>query len=172
MLLELPGYAATATYPERYTVDILQRYCNEVRVCSLLCNRDVGVAMFVGAYSTEAHPFGLIYEYMDGLDLKQYLTNEPYVGKLKLVQFPFHAFPHQSSDTSWQQLADIAQDLDRMHDFGIVHGGLKTVSHISTSNSRAAYSLYHRPTFWLTKTALHTSLALGVRAFSPILQLG
>jgi len=42
----------------------------------------------MGVYSTETHPFGLIYEHMDGLDLKQYLRNEPNVGRLKLVFVP------------------------------------------------------------------------------------
>ena len=42
----------------------------------------------VGVYSTEAHPFGLVYEYMSGLDLKQYLRNEPNVGRLNLVRIP------------------------------------------------------------------------------------
>ena len=39
----------------------------------------------MGVYSTETHPFGLVYEYMDGLDLMQYLGNEPNVGRLELV---------------------------------------------------------------------------------------
>lgn len=40
----------------------------------------------VGVYSTDAHPFGLVYEYLDGLDLKQYLRNEPNTDSLKLVR--------------------------------------------------------------------------------------
>ena len=39
----------------------------------------------MGVYSTEAHPFGLVYEYAENLDLKQYLRKEPNVGGLKLV---------------------------------------------------------------------------------------
>jgi serine/threonine protein kinase len=54
-------------------------------VSSLFPHGDAGVVPFVGVYSTEAHPFGLVYEYMDGLDLKQYLRSRPDVGKLKLV---------------------------------------------------------------------------------------
>jgi serine/threonine protein kinase len=93
MLLELPGYAETTIYPERYTADSSQRYCNEVRVCNLLHHRGVGMGAFVGAYNSEKHPFGLVYEYLDGLDLKQYLRNEPYSKRLKLVRAPLHAFP-------------------------------------------------------------------------------
>lgn len=38
-----------------------------------------------------AHPFALVYECMDGLDLKQYLRNDPNARKLKLVLVPLHA---------------------------------------------------------------------------------
>lgn len=54
---------------------------------------DVNVVPFVGIYSTETHPFALVYEYMDGLDLKQYLRSEPNAGKLKLVLVPLRAIP-------------------------------------------------------------------------------
>jgi hypothetical protein len=33
-------------------------------------------------------PFGLVYEYMDNLDLRQHLKNEPNVGRLELVLAP------------------------------------------------------------------------------------
>ena len=42
----------------------------------------------VGVYSTEKHPFGLVYEYMDNLDLRQHLKNKPNVGRLELVLIP------------------------------------------------------------------------------------
>lgn len=49
----------------------------------------------VGVYSTEGHPFGLVYEYMDGLDLRQHLRNEPNARRLKLVPIPIptHSIP-------------------------------------------------------------------------------
>ena len=90
--LKLPGYAATAIDLDRDPVDVSQRYYNEMRVCNLLHRRGVGAAAFVGAYSTEAHPFGLIHEYMDGLDLKQFSRHKPYAGRLKLVCLHLHAF--------------------------------------------------------------------------------
>ena len=65
-----------------------QRFRNEVLVSSLLHHGDVGVVPLVGVYSTEARPFGLVYEHMDGLDLRQHLRNEPNVGRLKLVFTP------------------------------------------------------------------------------------
>ena len=66
----------------------LQRFHNEVHVWTLLHHKGVNVAPLMGVYSTDAHPFGLVYEYMDGLNLKQYLMNEPNVGGLKLVLIP------------------------------------------------------------------------------------
>ena len=85
-------------------VDASQRYYNEVYICNLLHHEGVGVVVLLGLYSTEAHPFGLIYEYMDGLDLKQYLKNEPYVGRLKLVHVSSHAFSiaHLMLPHSWR----------------------------------------------------------------------
>ena len=92
MLFEPLGYAAIPTYPDRYNSDLPQTYCNEVRISNLLHHEAVGVVAFVGAYSTDAHPLALVYEYMDGLDLKQYLKNEPYVRRLKLVHVPLRTF--------------------------------------------------------------------------------
>ena len=48
------------------------------------------IVPLLGIYSTEAYPFGLIYEHMEGLDLKQYLRNEPSIGRLELVFAPLH----------------------------------------------------------------------------------
>ena len=59
-------------------------------MCSIPHHRDIGVVPLVGVYSTEAHPFSLIYEYMEGLDLRQYLRNEPRVERLQLVPIPMH----------------------------------------------------------------------------------
>jgi len=68
----------------------LQRLNKEVQIWCLLHCRNVDVVPLLGVYSTETHPFGLVYEYMDGLDLKQYLRNEPNVGRVKLVPIPLH----------------------------------------------------------------------------------
>ena len=94
MLPGLSRYIIIVAYAEWYTADTSQRFHNEVRACSLLRHRNVKVVPFVGVYSTETHPFALVYEHMDGLDLKQYLGNEPSAGKLKLVLFPLCAFSH------------------------------------------------------------------------------
>ncbi|KAF9643263.1 hypothetical protein BDM02DRAFT_3264161, partial [Thelephora ganbajun] len=86
---------------------VVTRFCNEVYACIILHRTDVSL---VGVYSTHTHPFGLIYEYMDNLDLRQYLRNEPNVERLKL-------------------LTDIARCLNRLHDLDVVHSDLRTVSH-------------------------------------------
>lgn len=84
------------------------------------------MAPLVGGYSTETHPFGLVYEHMDNLDLRQYLKNEPNVERVKLVLDTVNPL-YQLSDVSRQQLTGIAQFLKRMHDLNIVHGDLRTV---------------------------------------------
>jgi serine/threonine protein kinase len=66
----------------------LQKFCNEVHVCNLLLHHGVGVVPLVGVYSTEEHPLGLVYEYMDNMDIRQYLQSEPNVERLKLVSTP------------------------------------------------------------------------------------
>ena len=83
-------YIDVIAYTEWHTADIPQRFFNEIRVCNLLHGRDTGLAPFVGVYSTAVHQMALIYEYMDGLDLKHYLRNEANAGKLKLVPVPLH----------------------------------------------------------------------------------
>lgn len=100
-------YVVIMTHTEWYTSDVSQRLCDEVRVCNLLRHRDVNVVPFLGVYSTEAHPFVLIYEYMDGLDLKQYLRNETNDRRLKLVLVPLRPLlilgtnPMIFLDNSW-----------------------------------------------------------------------
>ena len=90
MSLKPLQYAVITTCVGWYVADISQRFRNEVHVCSLLHNEDAVQVPLVGVYSTEAHSFGLVYEYMDGLDLKQYLRNNPNVGRVKLVLIPIH----------------------------------------------------------------------------------
>ena len=82
-------YITIITYAGQYT-DISQRFSNEVRVCSILHRRDVNAVPFVGVYSTETHPFALVYEYMDGLDLEQYLRSESNAKRLELVLVPLY----------------------------------------------------------------------------------
>lgn len=68
-----------------------QKFRNEVHVYNTLRRRGVEVVPLVGVFSTEVHPFGLVYEYMSGLCLRQYLRGKPNVRKLKLVPIPISA---------------------------------------------------------------------------------
>ena len=86
MLLGSLRYVANIHRTEGYAADILQRFHNEVRTCSLL-RGGVNVVLFMGAYSTVA------YEYADGLDLNPYLRSGPSVPRSKLVLVPLHAPP-------------------------------------------------------------------------------
>ena len=90
-MIKSSRYVEIARRAKYYTVNISQRFHNEAHVWSLLHDGDVGVVPLVGVYSIEAHPFGLVYEYMNGLDLKQRLRNDPTTRGLKLVLVPTHA---------------------------------------------------------------------------------
>lgn len=78
-------------YPEYTANRSPQRFHNEVRVWTLLHQQDMDVVPFMGVYSTEDHPFCLVYEYVDGLDLRQHLRDKPNVGRMKLVPIPTSA---------------------------------------------------------------------------------
>ena len=86
--LESLQYVTIMAYAEWYTADISQRFHNEFHVWTFLHNEGVDVVPFMGVYSTEIHPFGLVYEYMDGLG--QCLRDGSNVGRLKLVLVPLH----------------------------------------------------------------------------------
>ena len=127
-MLKRSQYVLTLPCAEWHAANIAQRFCNEIHVHSLLHRGDVNVVPLVGVYSTESHPFGLIYEYMEGLDLKQHLRNQPNVGKLELVIAPRTLSPRYSpSDASQRQLVGVARCLERMHGLDIVHEDLQTV---------------------------------------------
>jgi len=68
--------------PSILLIALPQRFRNEVYICTILPRADV---LLVAAYSTEVHPFGLVYEYMEGMDLRQYIQTKPNVGRLGLV---------------------------------------------------------------------------------------
>ena len=71
----------------------LQRFHNEVHTWTLLHRGGVDIVPLVGVCSTEAHPFALVYEHLDGLDLRQYLRSQPNASRTKLVLIPFYLFP-------------------------------------------------------------------------------
>jgi serine/threonine protein kinase len=128
----------------------------------------------VGVYTTEAHPFGLVYEYMDNLDLKQYFRSEHNVGRLKLVPTPPIPICY-SSDPPPQQLIEIAKCLRQMHDLNIVHGNLQAVRPFSVSHTRITQLMFAsrlRQTYWSTRTVLLASVGSATCPFFPTPHLG
>ena len=91
MSLRSSRYVTTAPRTGYILIVPLQRFRNEAHAWALLHRQGADVVPLVGVYSTEAHPFGLVYEYMDGLDLRQYLRNEHGVDRLNLVLIPIHS---------------------------------------------------------------------------------
>jgi len=73
-----------------------QKFTNEIHIYNLLYYGGVDVVPLVGIYSSEAHPFSLVYEYMINLDLRQYLMNVPNVRGLELVLILMRVFSTHS----------------------------------------------------------------------------
>ena len=60
-----------------------QRFFREIWASTQLSHPSI--VPFLGVLSTPIHPFALLYEMMDNLDLQQYLAQHPNVSRLKLV---------------------------------------------------------------------------------------
>jgi serine/threonine protein kinase len=65
-----------------------QRFNNEILACGYLVHPNV--VPFIGVYSTPEHPFGLVFEYMEDRNLKEYLRNNEDVRRHELVRFDRH----------------------------------------------------------------------------------
>jgi serine/threonine protein kinase len=65
----------------------------------------------------------LVYEFMDILDLREYLRNNKDVGRRER----FHRRIHSSSHYCQGQLLEIARGVEYVHDLAIVHGNFKIV---------------------------------------------
>jgi len=55
------------------------------------------VVPFIGVYSTQEHPLALVFEFMQHLNLGEYLRNNRSVSRLDLVRPPSSSQPHQRS---------------------------------------------------------------------------
>ncbi|KAF9654070.1 kinase-like protein [Thelephora ganbajun] len=80
------------------------RFLKEVWASSQLSHPNI--VPFLGVYSTPSHPFALLYEMMDNLDLGRYLTQRSNVSRLKL-------------------LTEISRAMKYMHSTDVVHGNIK-----------------------------------------------
>ena len=59
----------------------------EALTCSRLSNEEKSFVPFIGLYSTLEHPFALVFQFMDHLNLKGYLRDNKDVGRLEPVRF-------------------------------------------------------------------------------------
>lgn len=62
-----------------------QRFHHEAFACARLS--DLRVVPFIGVFSTREHPYALVFELMDHLNLRGYLKRNQDVGRLELVCF-------------------------------------------------------------------------------------
>ena len=59
----------------------------EALTCSRLNDNCNIIASFIGVYSTCEHPFALVFEFMDQLNLREYLRNNRDIRRVELVRF-------------------------------------------------------------------------------------
>jgi len=86
---------------------------------------------FIGAYPTPTHPFALVHEMVENIDLCRYLEDRPEASRLKLVSTVFTiSIIELLADTSLFQLVGISRALEWMHKLYIIHGNLKMVTHL------------------------------------------
>ena len=58
--------------------------------CSYLNDNDRSFVSFIGVYSTQDHPFALVFKFMEHLNLRGYLRDNQDIGRLDLVRFNCH----------------------------------------------------------------------------------
>lgn len=78
------AYLQYSPVPEVYR----QRFYNEILACSRLVHPNV--VPFIGVYSTPEHPLGLVFEYMEHDNIKEYLRSGKDIGRRELVRFDVH----------------------------------------------------------------------------------
>jgi len=54
---------------------------------SRLSGNDKSFVSFIAIYSTQEHPFGLVFKFMDQLNLRGYLRKNQDIARLELVRF-------------------------------------------------------------------------------------
>lgn len=95
---------------------------------------------FIGVYSTPDHPLALVFEFMDNLNLGEYLRNNHDIGKVDLVRLPSSPEVHAIYLVSRRcQVLNIARAVKCIHNLGIVHGNIKIVCPSTTVLWSRAY---------------------------------
>ena len=56
-------------------------------MCNRLNDNDKSFISFIAIYSTREHPFGLVFKFMDQLNLRGYLRKNQDIARLELVRF-------------------------------------------------------------------------------------
>jgi hypothetical protein len=56
-------------------------------MCNRLNDNDKSFASLIAIYSTREHPFGLVFKFMDQLNLRGYLRKNQDIFRLELVRF-------------------------------------------------------------------------------------
>ena len=76
-------------------------------MCSRLNDSDKNFVPFIAIYSTPTHPLGLVFKFMERLNLGDYLRNNPDIPRLELVRPCRHTFalPHRLGISCWKSLA-------------------------------------------------------------------
>lgn len=74
-----------------FTKDPLQRFYKEALVCSHLNGtKDGNFVPFLGIYSSPIHPFALVFEFMEHLNLGEYLRSNQETRRVEVVSFRSH----------------------------------------------------------------------------------
>ena len=92
-----------------------------------MCSRLKGqnIVPFIGVCSTPKHPSALVFDFMDNMNLREYLRNNRDVGRLELVGFLCTAPLVMLKSRG--QLLEIARGVEYMHKLDVIHGNLKSV---------------------------------------------
>ncbi|KAF9646932.1 kinase-like protein [Thelephora ganbajun] len=105
-------------YSSSSCLPIYLRLCKEASTCGRLNNSNNNLVSFIGVYSTCEHPFALVFEFMDHLNLGEYLRNNREIWRMKL-------------------LLEIARGLSYIHSLGIAHGNVKITNVLVGGDGRA-----------------------------------
>ena len=141
-----------------------QRFYKEALTCSRL--KGQSTVPFIGVYTTPKRPLTLVFEFMDHLNLREYLRKNDDAGRSELVRFCCHircsSYQHLRSQC---QLLEIARGVKSVHELNIIHRNLKIVR---SPTPRAGRALTFIQTNILIDSGGHARIAgLGAALLPP-----